>query len=165
MPATRGGGRRKRDELTEALGLISDVVTLVLMDQESTLSDESRMRLSTLARTTKEVSARLEEQRAAKAHEGEDTDGVDFLRIGSRLTKTFQRAGIHRVDRLREMSDREILAVHGIGPQSLTMVRWALEDHAHRWWEYDYVVVSRRAEDPLPRWWERDDDASAASAS
>jgi len=151
MPADRGA-----DGLAEALGLIADTVTTVLADEDSLLSDESRGRLAALARNLKGAAANLTPQLREPGDEDEDTEGIDHLRIGSHVQTTLNRAGVERVDQLREMSDEQLLSIRGVGPATLPAIRWAVEDHAMRWWEQPVTRVARRSDDPLPRWWERD---------
>ncbi len=152
MPADRGA-----DGLAEALGLIADTVTVVLADEESVLSDGSRSRLAALARNLKGAAANLTPQSPNRdAEDEEETAGIDHLRVGSHVQTTLTRAGVDRVEQLREMSDDELLAIKGVGPATLPAIRWAVEDHAMRWWEQPTLRVARRSDDPLPRWWERD---------
>jgi hypothetical protein len=151
MPADRGA-----DGLAEALGLIADTVTSVLADDDSVLSDESRDRLAALARNLKGASANLTPQLREPGEEDEDTEGIDHLRVGSHVQTTLSRAGVVKVDQLREMTDEELLAIRGVGPATLPAIRWAVEDHMMRWWEQPVTRVARRSDDPLPRWWERD---------
>jgi hypothetical protein len=150
MPADRGA-----DGLAEALGLIADTVTTVLADESSLLSAESRSRLAALARNLKGAAANLTPQLRDDGDE-EETEGIDHLRIGSHVQTTLSRAGVAKVDQLREMTDAELLAIRGVGPATLPAIRWAVEDHAMRWWEQPVLRVARRSDDPLPRWWERD---------
>jgi hypothetical protein len=149
MPADRGA-----DGLAEALGLIADTVTTVLADEGSLLSDESRGRLAALARNLKGAAANLTPQ--LREDDDGETEGIDHLRVGSHVQTTLSRAGVARVDQLREMTDAEVLAIKGVGPATLPAIRWAVEDHAMRWWEQPLTRVARRSDDPLPRWWERD---------
>jgi DNA-directed RNA polymerase alpha subunit len=149
MPADRGA-----DGLAEALGLIADTVTTVLADEGSMLSVESRSRLASLARNLKGAAANLTPQ--LREDGDEETEGIDHLRIGSHVQSTLSRAGVVRVDQLRDMTDAELLAIKGVGPATLPAIRWAVEDHAMRWWEQPLTRVARRSDDPLPRWWERD---------
>jgi DNA-directed RNA polymerase alpha subunit len=152
MPADRGA-----DGLAEALGLIADTVTTVLADEESILSVESRERLAALARNLKGAAASLASQgRRDDGEDDEDTEGLDHLRVGSHVQTTLTRAGVDKVDQLRAMTDAELLAIRGVGPATLPAIRWAVEDHAMRWWEQPLTRVARRSDDPLPRWWERD---------
>jgi hypothetical protein len=150
MPADRGA-----DGLAEALGLIADTVTTVLADEDSVLSEESRGRLAALARNLKGAAANLTPQIRDPSEE-EETQGIDHLRVGSHVQTTLSRAGVDKVDQLRSMSDAELLAIRGVGPATLPAIRWAVEDHAMRWWEQPVTRVARRSDDPLPRWWERD---------
>lgn len=152
MPADRGA-----DGLAEALGLIADTVTTVLADDESMLSVESRERLAALARNLKGAAASLASQGEDRGVVGddEDTEGLDHLRVGSHVQTTLTRAGVVKVDQLRAMTDDELLAIRGVGPATLPAIRWAVEDHAMRWWEQPVTRVARRSDDPLPRWWER----------
>lgn len=151
MPADRADG------LAEALGLIADTVTSVLADDGSLLSDESRGRLAALARNLKGASANLTPQLPEPGSEDAGvTEGIDHLRVGSHVQTTLHRAGVVKVDQLREMSDEQLLAIRGVGPATLPAIRWAVEDHMMRWWEQPVARVARRSDDPLPRWWERD---------
>jgi DNA-directed RNA polymerase alpha subunit len=150
MPAERGA-----DGLAEALGLIADTVTTVLADEGSVLSEESRGRLASLARNLKGAAANLTPQ-LREDGDGEETEGIDHLRVGSHVQTTLSRAGVMKVDQLREMTDDELLAIKGVGPATLPAIRWAVDDHAMRWWEQPLARVARRSDDPLPRWWERD---------
>jgi hypothetical protein len=150
MPADRGA-----DGLAEALGLIADTVTTVLADEDSVLSEDSRGRLAALARNLKGAAANLTPQIRDPAEE-EETQGIDHLRVGSHVQTTLSRAGVEKVEQLRAMSDAELLSIKGVGPATLPAIRWAVEDHAMRWWEQPLTRVARRSDDPLPRWWERD---------
>jgi hypothetical protein len=150
MPADRGTGC-----LAEALGLIADTVTLVLVDEDSELSEESREKLSALARHLNSAAANLTPQVPEDAEVG-DTDGIEHLRIATNVEATLRRAGVVVVEQLRAMSDERLLSIRGVGPATRDMVRWAVEDHAMRWWDQPAGRIVRRSDDPFPRWWERE---------
>jgi hypothetical protein len=152
MPADRGA-----DGLAEALDLIADTVMIVLADEDSVLSEDSRGRLAALARNLKGAAANLTPQAPDRdGGEERETAGIDHLRVGSHVQTTLSRAGVDRVEQLRGMTDEELLAIRGVGPATLPAIRWAVEDHAQRWWEQPTFRVARRSDDPLPRWWERE---------
>jgi hypothetical protein len=147
---------RGAEGLADAFALIADALTGVLADEESVLSGASRERLAALARNLKGASANLTPQlRDVDPAAEEETAGIDHLRVGTRVQTTLEKAGFDRVEQLRELTDDEILAIKGVGPATLPAIRWAIEDHAWRWWEQPLLRVARRSDDPLPRWWER----------
>jgi hypothetical protein len=131
------------------------------------LDEDARPAIATVARSLSSCAASLaalttsvtvDEIATPQAAEPLKEDHVDYLRIPVRLYNALYRADLHYVPDVRALTDAELLALRGIGAQSLTAIRWALEDHEWRWWDHE-VAVRGRIVGParalrLRRWWE-----------
>jgi hypothetical protein len=47
--------------------------------------------------------------------------------IGRPATSALHREGIYRLDQVAQRSERELLALHGVGPKAIRLLRVALE--------------------------------------
>lgn len=58
----------------------------------------------------------------------DDDTATDLPRIGNPATRALGTIGITRLDQLTERTEREILALHGMGPKALGILRDTLAE-------------------------------------
>ncbi len=51
-----------------------------------------------------------------------------FPKIGAPATRALERAGVRSLDELADWSERDVLALHGMGPRALAILRERLAD-------------------------------------
>lgn len=58
------------------------------------------------------------------------TDGQDsdLPKIGRPATNALAHIGYHRLDQVATMSERELRAIHGVGPKAIRILREALAE-------------------------------------
>jgi hypothetical protein len=64
----------------------------------------------------------------AKADEVNRRDEDGFPKIGQPATRALHGAGFTRLSELADVSDKELLALHGFGPKALRILREALAE-------------------------------------
>jgi hypothetical protein len=67
-----------------------------------------------------------------EARERETRDGTPLPRIGAPATRALRARDIWTLEQVRELPEKELLAMHGVGPVALELLREAL---AERGWE------------------------------
>lgn len=55
----------------------------------------------------------------------------DLPRIGSPATSALAQAGVTTLDGVRAMTERELLALHGVGPKAVRILKEALAERGH----------------------------------
>ena len=53
----------------------------------------------------------------------------DLPRIGAPATRALAAIGITRLDQVADRSEAELLALHGVGPRAIRILREALDQH------------------------------------
>jgi hypothetical protein len=68
-----------------------------------------------------------------EVRERESLEGTPLPRVGAAATRALRDRGIWTLEQVRELREAELLAIHGVGPVAVRLLREALAERGWRW--------------------------------